>query len=301
MGDSIFSVASSGECRVGNPLNQPKLDVPGLLKSHGLQPDKRLGQNFLIDPIYLNRVVEAGNITSKDTVLEIGAGIGNLTNLLGKLAKEVLAVEIDPDLIPILKNAVSPNQNIRIIQGDILRIDLVDLIPSAEYLVVANIPFYITSNLMRHLTSTGKRPRRIVLTIQKEVAERICAQPGKLSLLSLSVQVFGKPIIISKIPAGAFYPVPNVDSAILRIDSYPSPIIPEDLLDLFFELIKAAFSQKRKTLRNSLAGGLGLDKSTIEAMLAEVEIDARRRAETLNLNEWNSLAIAYSDFASPKS
>ncbi len=301
MGDSIFSVATSGECSVDNPLDQSELDVPGLLKSHGIHPDKGLGQNFLIDPVYLKRVAEAGNITREDSVLEIGAGLGNLTRLLAAQASEVLAVELDPDLITILQSVLSPYQNIRIIQGDILKIDLVDLFSSTEYLVVANIPYYITSNVIRHLTSGEKPPQRIVLTIQKEVAERISAQPGKLSLLGLSVQVYGNSTIVSKVPAGAFYPVPKIDSAIVRVDLYPSPIIPEHLLKTFFQLAKAGFSQKRKTLRNSLSAGMQLDKSAIEELLVNVDIDPIRRAETLSLEEWLSLTTTYADFIPPQS
>ena len=280
---------------MGNPIKQSQMDVPGLLRSHGLRPDKSLGQNFLIDPIYLDLVADAGDITKEDTVLEIGAGLGNLTRLLSARAREVLSVELDPDLIPILQNVITPIQNVRIIQGDILKVDLSNLFPSTEYLVVANIPYYITSNLIRHLTSSGKRPLRIVLTIQKEVAERITAQSGKLNLLGLSVQVFGAPIVVSKVPAGAFYPVPKVDSAILRVDLYPSPLISEDLLDTFFLVAKAGFSQKRKTLRNSLSAGLRLEKSTVEDLLANADIDASRRAETLRLEEWISLINLYSD------
>jgi 16S rRNA (adenine1518-N6/adenine1519-N6)-dimethyltransferase len=214
---------------------------------------------------------------------------------LAARAREVLSVELDPDLIPILQSVITPTQNVRIIQGDILKVDLSNLFPSTEYLVVANIPYYITSNLIRHLTSSGKRPLRIVLTIQKEVAERITAQSGKLNLLGLSVQVFGAPIVVSKVPAGAFYPVPKVDSAILRVDLYPTPLISEDLLDTFFLVAKAGFSQKRKTLRNSLSAGLRLEKSTVEDLLANADIDASRRAETLRLEEWISLINLYSD------
>ena len=299
MGNSLFPVASSGECGVDNPLNLSQLDVPGLLKRHGLQPDKNLGQNFLIDPIYLKRVAEAGNIKQEDIVLEIGAGLGNLTRLLGVQAKEVLAVELDPDLIPILEGVTNTYPNIQIIQGDILKIDLVDLIPDTGYLVVANIPYYITSNLIRHLMTAKKRPARIVLTIQREVAERICAQHGKLSLLGLSVQVFGFPEIVSKVPASAFYPPPKVDSAIVRIELYPSPRIPEILLNTFFQLARAGFSQKRKTLRNSLSAGLQQKKITIENLLGDAGIDAMRRAETLSLDEWKSLTILYAGLSSP--
>ena len=194
MGDGLFLVAAPRECGVDNPLNLPDLNVVQLLKRHGIQPDKRLGQNFLIDSVYLNQVVEAGNITNDDTVLEVGAGLGNLTRLLGVQAKEVYAVELDPDLIPVLIDVTKQYQNIHVIQADILQIDPSEIITSEAYLVIANIPYYITSNLIRHMLSTKIRPDRVVLTVQWEVAERICAQPNKLNLLGLSVQVFGHPV-----------------------------------------------------------------------------------------------------------
>jgi 16S rRNA (adenine1518-N6/adenine1519-N6)-dimethyltransferase len=293
-------MASSGECRVGDSINSSEIDVPGLLKKHGLRPNKNLGQNFLIDPHYLTRIADAGSITQGDSVLEIGAGLGNLTRLLAKRANKVYAVELDPDLIPILRSVTSSDINIQIIQGDILKIDLNDLFLSDDYLVVANIPYYITSNLLRHLTSRGNRPQRIVLTIQKEVAERIIAQSGKLSLLALSVQVFGEPTLVSKVPAGAFYPAPKIDSAIVRVDYFSSPLVPEDLLYVFFKLAKAGFSQKRKKLRNSLSAGLNIGKDVVEDLLAEVSIDANRRAETLSLQEWIMLTKNYSQSYPPQ-
>ena len=279
-----------------NPINLPDLNVVELLKSHGIQPDKRLGQNFLIDSTYLRRVADAGNITKDDTVIEVGAGLGSLTRLLGIQAKEVFAVELDADLIPILNQVTTPFPNIQIIHKDILQIDPGELTTSTGYLVVANIPYYITSNLIRHLLTGNIRPRRVVLTIQREVAERICAQPNKLSLLGLSVQVYGHPVILSRVPAGAFYPVPKVDSAIIRIEMYPAPVIPADQLDIFFQLAKAGFSQKRKMLRNSLSAGLRIDRSTIENLLLEAEIEPQRRAETLTLDEWKSLTSGYINF-----
>jgi 16S rRNA (adenine1518-N6/adenine1519-N6)-dimethyltransferase len=299
MGNSLFPVASPGECGVDNPLNLPQLDIPSLLKRHGLQPDKKLGQNFLIDPTYLNRVVEAGNIKQKDIVLEIGAGLGNLTRLLSLQAKEVIAVELDADFIPILEDVTNTYANIQIIHGDILKIELADLILASGYLVVANIPYYITSNLIRHLVNAKIRPARMVLTVQREVAERICALPGKLSLLGLSVQVFGHPEIVARVPAGAFYPPPKVDSAIVRIQLYSSPIIPDLQLNTFFQIARAGFSQKRKTLRNSLSAGLQEEKTTIEKLLGDAGIDAMRRAETLSLDEWKSLTVCYADISSP--
>ena len=152
---------------------------------------------------------------------------------------------------------------------------------SSDYLVVANIPYYITSALLRHLLESGGHPRRLVLTVQEEVAERICAKPGKMSLLSLSVQVYGTPDIVAYIPAEAFYPAPKVDSAVLRVEILPEPVIPLTLLDTFFTLIKAGFSQKRKTLRNSLSGGLGIAPAEAEKILAAAGLDPMRRAETL--------------------
>lgn len=300
MGDSLFSLATTGDCGMDNPLNRPILNVPGLLKLHGIEPNKRLGQNFLIDPVYLSRVVDASDITEKDTVLEIGAGVGNLTSFLGAQAKQVIAVEIDSALIPILTEVTGKYPNIKIIEGDIFGYELLDLVTSKIYYVVANIPYYITSKLIRHLMTSVAKPERVILTIQKEVAERICAPAGKLSLLGLSVQVFGHPDIKSKIPAGAFYPSPKVDSAIVRIDMYPSPRIPAEYLEPFFHLAKAGFSQKRKNLRNSLSAGTNLDKKSIEELLGSVGIDPRRRAETLSIEEWQSVTLEYMNLVSPK-
>lgn len=295
MGDGLFSVAPTGNRGMDNPLVElPNLNIPQLLKHFGIKPNKRLGQNFLIDPRYLSRVAEAGETTERDTVVEIGAGLGNLTRVLAQNAGKVIAFEIDPRLIPILESFTKSQNEVKIVQADILKVDIANYVSSPGYLVVANIPYYITSQLIRHLLSSDVRPKRIILTIQLEVAQRICAEPGRLSLLALSVQVFGSPKIISRVPAGAFYPVPKVDSAILRIDLYPSPIVDEGQLNSFFKLAKAGFSQKRKTLRNSLTSGLALKRSEIERLLAESQIDHQRRAETLSLAEWAVLTNRYS-------
>ena len=160
---------------------------------------------------------------------------------------------------------------------------------ASEYLVVANIPYNITSALIRHLLEASVPPSRLVLTIQLEVAQRICASPGDMSLLALSVQVYGQPELTARIPASAFYPPPRVDSAILRIERYPAPLIPTTQLDGFFQLIKAGFSQKRKTLRNSLSAGLRLSHAMVEELLKTAGIDPMRRAETLSLPEWRTL------------
>lgn len=271
----------------------PPLKIPELLRQHGLKPDKRLGQNYLVDPSALNKVVSAAEIQPQDSVLEIGAGLGNLTRYLAVHAHRVVAVELDGRLLPALNQVLAPHPNVEVIHADILEIDPATLFPPGEnpggYQVVANIPYYITSAVIRHLLESTLPPRRLILTIQREVADRICAAEGDLSLLALSIQVYGQPHIAALVPAGAFYPVPQVDSAVVRIDLYQQPRIPPGLLDIFFKLIKAGFSQKRKTLRNSLSAGLCIPPAQAETLLQQAQIDPRRRAETLSIDEWQML------------
>lgn len=270
--------------------NIPPINIPFLLRKYGLRPHKGLGQNFLQDPTALEKIVSAAEIQPTDIVLEIGPGLGSLTRYLAASAKEVVAVELDQHLLPPLKSVLTPYTNVRIIHGDILETDPNDLIQQQEYIVAANIPYYITSAVIRHLLESKSKPRRIVLTIQKEVAQRICEKPGDMSLLALSVQVYGKPRISASIPSGAFFPSPNVDSSVLVIDIYTSPLIPKELLDNFFKLIKAGFSQKRKTLRNSLSSGLSLAPANAADLLTRASIDPMRRAETLSMEEWQRLS-----------
>ena len=268
----------------------PPLNAEALLKRYRLHAHKGLGQNFLQDPMALEEIVSAAEIQQTDTVLEIGPGLGSLTRYLAVSAKEVVAVELDQNLIPPLQTVLAPYQNVRVIHGDILKLQPHDLIKENHYLVVANIPYYITSAVIRHLLESESKPRRIVLTIQKEVAQRICAKPGDMSLLGLSVQVYGTPRIATHIPAEAFFPSPKVDSAVLVIDIYPTPLINEELLDTFFNLVKAGFSQKRKTLRNSLSSGLRISAAEAAERLTRANIDPQRRAETLSIEEWEHLA-----------
>ncbi len=230
----------------------PALNIPAILREYGLRPDKSLGQNFLQDSAALEKIIQAAEIQADDSVLEIGPGLGSLTRYLAVSAKSVTAVELDHSLLPVLSAVLAPHPNIRIVEGDILKFQPAALVDQDDYLVVANVPYYITSAIFRHLLETSPRPRRIVLTIQKEVAERICAAPRDMSLLALSVQVYGKPRIAASIPAGAFYPAPKVDSAVTRVDLYPRPLIHPSHLDVFFRLAKVGFSQKRKTLRNTV-------------------------------------------------
>ena len=275
------------------PLSLQALDVPGLLRQFGLQPKKSLGQNFLMDEHTLNLVVNAAQIDPQEVVLEIGPGLGSLTRYLAAHARAVVAVELDSRLIPPLVQVLDQFPNVRLVQGDILALDPVALVSSQAYLVVANIPYYITSALIRHLLEAKVTPSRLILTVQQEVARRICALPGEMSLLALSVQVYGSPRILAHISAGAFYPPPSVDSSVLRIDLYSTPLIPIPHLDAFFRLIKAGFSQKRKTLRNALSAGLRLSPSQAETLLLTSHIDPMRRAETLDIAEWRQLVEVY--------
>ena len=268
----------------------PLLDAEALLKRHGLRAHKGLGQNFLQDPQALEEIISIAEIKPTDTVLAIGPGLGSLTRYLAVAANEVVAVELDQNLIPPLQGVLTPYPNVRVIHGDILELSPGELSLSDEYIVVANIPYYITSAVIRHLLESSSKPRRIVLTMQKEVAQRICAKPGDLSLLALSVQVYGEPRIAAYIPADAFYPAPKVDSAVLIVEMYMSPLIPEEHLDRFFKLLKAGFSQKRKTLRNSLSSGLHISTAHAAELLTGANIDPQRRAETLSIAEWEVLA-----------
>jgi len=268
-------------------IQQP--DYISLMKRFNIQPRKSLGQNFLLDASILNQIVQSAGVTADSDVLEIGAGLGSLTFTLANLAKHVTTVELDRNLIPVLQEVLKPFPHVDIIQGDILEIPIEGLPIKPGYFVVANIPYYITSAVIRHLLESSVKPERLLLTVQREVAERICAKPGDLSLLALSVQVYGAPSITGRLPAGAFYPPPSVDSACVRVDIHHEPLIQPDRLDLFFKLIKAGFSQKRKTLRNALSAGLALPAEKIAVLLDSASVDPMRRAETLTIAEWGRI------------
>lgn len=269
------------------------LNVPALLQDYHLLPKKGLGQNFLVDSSALKELVKSADITPGGTVLEVGPGVGSLTRCLAQVSGRVVAVELDEALIPVLQQVLSAWDNIEIIQGDILELDPARIVGEEGYYVVANIPYYITSILIRHLLEAKIKPSRLVLTVQREVAERICARPGDLSLLALSVQVYGSARPVLSIPAGSFYPIPKVDSTAVRVDLFTQPAIPAERLNLFFRLAKAGFSQKRKTLRNALSAGLHLPAEKIEHIISASGIDPRRRAETLNITEWAELTNSY--------
>jgi 16S rRNA (adenine1518-N6/adenine1519-N6)-dimethyltransferase len=261
-----------------------------LLRKYNIRPNRRLGQSFLVDHKALAKVVAAADLTGEETILEVGAGLGALTCRLAESARRVVAVEVDQRLLPLLREVISEYENVRIVSGDILELDLATLIDESEYAVIANIPYSITSALIRYLLEAENSAERIVLTVQREVAERIVAHPGSLSLLAVSVQIYGKPQIAARIPAEAFYPKPKVDSAVLRVDVHPKPIVAQELLPTLFRIARAGFGQKRKQLRNALAGGLHISTSVVMEWLEKAAIPPKARAQELGLDAWAQLA-----------
>lgn len=275
------------------------MDALDLLRRYGLQPSKGLGQNFLVADWVYERILDASALDRGAIVLEIGPGLGTLTRRLAARARRVIAVELDRRLIPILEEALAEFANVALVRGDILALDPVALlceqlqVPAEQlaYHVVANLPYYITSHVLRHLLMARVRPRQMTLLVQREVAERITAKPGEMSLLALSVQVFGAPRLICRVPPSAFVPRPKVSSAVLTVHIYPQPLIAEERLGTFFTVVRAAFEQKRKQLLNSLAVGLALDKAMIEKALMVAGIDPSRRPQMLSVEEWARLAV----------
>jgi 16S rRNA (adenine1518-N6/adenine1519-N6)-dimethyltransferase len=272
------------------------LQARTLLKRYGVKPRKALGQNFLISEGARDAIIEAADLDPSDAVLEIGPGLGALTEALAGIAARVVSIELDEGLFQILEDTLGGLENVILLQGDILNITPGELGLASGYLVVANIPYNITSALIRHLMESEITASRVVLTVQKEVAERIVAAPGDMNLLALSVQVFGVPSIQTTLSPETFYPAPSVESAVVRIDMYPRYDLELSLLDTLFKLAKAGFSQKRKQLKNAIAHGMPIDKSKAEKLLSSCGIEPSRRAQTLDIDSWYRLAQEYEKF-----
>ena len=215
-----------------------------------------------------------------------------MTTRLAEAARKVIAVELDDRLKPVLDEVLQPYTNVWVIYQDILTVDIPRLLKPEPYIVVANLPYYITSAILKHLLENEHRPGRLILTVQQEVAERMIARPDDMSILSVSVQFFGQPKIAMRLKPSVFWPRPEVDSAVITIETYATP--PVDVPDTksFFRVVRAGFGQKRKQLKNALGSGLGLDSQATTDLCEQAGVDPRRRAETLSLEEWASLTRA---------
>ncbi len=272
-----------------------------MLRRFDLRAKKRLGQNFLVDGDVLEAIVSAAALSPDDTVIEVGPGLGILTAALARRAGWVIAIELDNRLADILQQTL-PYDNVVILNEDVLGTDPATLLqgraphfPPAlkSYKVVANLPYYITSPVLRHFLEGPVKPKIMVIMVQKEVAEAIVAEAGQHSLLSLSVQFYGKPGIVTYVPATSFFPAPEVDSAVVKIEVYRRPPVAVDDVAGFFQLVRAGFAAARKQVANSLSHRLGLSKEEVVSMLGKAGLDPRRRAETFTLEEWASLWRIY--------
>lgn len=257
-----------------------------LLDELGVRPYKGWGQNFLVDPNVPRRIVEVAGVQPGDLVVEVGPGLGVLTAPLLAAGARVIAVEIDPRLGAYLRRHFAGEERLRLVEGDILRQPLDQLVPAAEpFAVVANLPYAVTAAVLRHVLAGPRRPARVVVMVQREVAERIAAAPPAMSLLAVSVQFFGRPRLALRVPPGAFFPPPKVESAVVAVD-VDGPPLPEAEHDAFFRLAAAGFGQRRKTLANSLAAGLARPREPVVAALTAAGIDPRARAERLAVPDW---------------
>jgi len=300
-----------------------ELSLKKLLQKYHFRPDKRLGQHFLISRKALQKIIQAAKLSKEDVVLEIGPGLGILTEQLAQKVKRVVAVEKDERMVRILKETLKDCQNAEIIQGDILKIKVLPsrfrdfaenkiaaektglgrrgqkalLHSGINYKLVANIPYYLTSPLIRLFLEAEKPPQMMVLLIQKEVAQRICAQPPKMSLLAVAVQFYSQPKIVSSVSKKSFWPQPKVDSAIIKIVPRPPAMTSQESRKKFFQIVKAGFVWPRKQLANNLSRKLSLDREEIKKALTERGLNPQVRAENLSVEDWQRLASIIASMA----
>lgn len=261
-------------------------ELRNFLYAHHIRPNKAFGQNFIVDHSILLRIVEAAEIHADDQVLELGAGTGVLTRELAKHARRVVAVELEREMLSLLVKTTRNYSNVELLERNLLYVDPAEVFGSEPYKLVANLPYYITAPTFRHFLESANAPRLFVVMVQYEVAQRIVAGPGDMSLLGVSIQFYGKPSIIEHVPARAFYPAPKVDSAILRIDLKDEVPLTPGQRDSFFRLVQAGFSQRRKQIHNSLTHGLHRKNVEVQAGLLAANIEPSRRAETLSIEDW---------------
>jgi len=258
---------------------------------------KALGQHWLVDRRVLGRIARAADITPEDTVIEVGAGTGLLTALLAQRAARLIAVEVDPELAAALRERFRDREHVHVLEANVLSVAPEELLARGggglPYVVVGNLPYFIGSAIVRHFLAARAQPRRLLVTLQAEVARNVAAAPGDMTFLSAEVQYYAEPRLLFEVPPSAFRPPPKVRSAVLRLDTRHGTAVEVDDREAFFRLVQAGFAARRKQLRNALAIGLGCGPAEAEALLLEAGLDADRRAQTLTLQEWAALYRAY--------
>ncbi len=259
-----------------------------LMRRFGLRAKKGLGQHFLIDSTALESSIAAAELFPDDVVVEVGPGLGVLTEELAPLVRKVIAIEVDFQMADLLRNRFSDNSKVSVLAEDVLKLNIEKEVAGSSYKVVANLPYYVAAPTIRRFLEADIKPACMVVMVQEEVAKNIVAIDGKMGLMSIGVQLYGKPSIVKYVPSASFYPAPKVDSAIVKIDVYDQPAVSVEV-ERFFRVVKAGFSAPRKQLRNSLAKGLLIEPAAAVALLDCAGIAFQRRAETLNLQEWANL------------
>ena len=279
--------SSSAGIPAQDPTSQPRSHAPARAK-------KSLGQNFLVDRRVLGRIVEAAELTPADVVVEVGPGRGFLTDALVERAGRVVAVELDRALAGRLAESYRDRPSLTVVTADAREVELSSLVPAGEpYKVVANLPFYAASPIIRRFLEAAQKPVLMVVTVQREVADEMVARPGKMGLLSVATQLYGSPRIVCSVPPKAFRPTPKVSAAVVRIDVYDRPAVRFDSEERFFDLVRAGFSARRKQIHNCLRRALDLSPEATHEMLSQAGIDPTRRAQTLSMTEWGALYQAF--------
>ena len=286
-------------------LSNPQVTI-ATIKKYDFAFQKKFGQNFLIDEHVLNKIIAAAGVTKEDMVLEIGPGFGTMTQYLSENAREVVAVEIDKELIPVLNDTLSDYDNVTIINEDILKVDIEKLVQERNggnpIKVVANLPYYITTPIIMGLLENHVPVDNITVMVQKEVALRMQAKPGTkdYGALSLAVQYYAKPYIAANVPPNCFIPRPNVGSAVIRLELFDEPPVSVKDEKMMFSIIRASFNQRRKTLQNSVVnGGLPFTKEQISKALGKMELADTIRGEALSLEQFAKLTDILTEFKSP--
>jgi 16S rRNA (adenine1518-N6/adenine1519-N6)-dimethyltransferase len=271
-------------------VNPNALQVRRLLQQSGVKARKSLGQNFLIDSSILKMIVDAAELTLADTVIEVGPGLGVLTEQLAAHAGNVISIELDDALFSYLQKKFAGKSQVTIIHEDVLKTDISQLAEKKkEYKVVANLPYSITSPVLHHFINANLKPQMMVVMVQKEVAENITAGPDDMSALAIGLRIYASSKIIGLVPAASFYPVPKVDSAVIRFDFFSKPAVEVDNIDKFLDVVRCGFRSPRKQIRNSLATGLKIDTLRAEYLLEKAKIDIQLRPQALGMEDWQRL------------